>query len=171
MIENLNGLETPRAGSARLPSMGSRRLVDVVSISSAPQTDVDIDTEAEEQRLDHEESVREMERRADEFYRTGLMGRCWDTWVQSHDWIKVCRNEQGIDSADLSDHHSPDRCDPPNHHPPPSHPPLAKPTHPRAQSPWHCRVPSFCPSTSEGSATMVSPAKEAHARASVGAVD
>lgn len=31
----------------------------------------------------------ELERRADEFYRTGLVGRCWDVWVQANDWVQV----------------------------------------------------------------------------------
>jgi protein SFI1 len=31
----------------------------------------------------------ELERRADEFYHTGLVGRCWDVWVQSNDWVRV----------------------------------------------------------------------------------
>ena len=84
----IEGLATPRARSERLPSIGSRRLVDVASITSVAPTDPD--TETEEQRMYHEETVREMERRAEEFYRTGLMGRCWDTWVQSFEWIKVC---------------------------------------------------------------------------------
>jgi len=33
--------------------------------------------------------VREMERRADEFYKTGMMGRCWDVWRRASDWIQV----------------------------------------------------------------------------------
>jgi hypothetical protein len=86
MIDNLDGLATPRAASQQLPS---RRLVDVASVSSAPYVTADLDTEAEEEHLYQQESVREMERRAEEFYRTGLMGRCWDTWVQSFEWIKV----------------------------------------------------------------------------------
>jgi protein SFI1 len=36
-----------------------------------------------------EDTLREMENRADEFYRTGLMGRCWDVWHESYDWVKV----------------------------------------------------------------------------------
>lgn len=31
----------------------------------------------------------EMERKADEFYRTGLLGRCWDVWAGSNQWIQV----------------------------------------------------------------------------------
>jgi protein SFI1 len=33
--------------------------------------------------------MREMERRADEFYETGLRGRCWDVWAQASDWVQV----------------------------------------------------------------------------------
>ena len=33
--------------------------------------------------------VREMERRADEFYGTGLTGRCWDVWHRAADWVFV----------------------------------------------------------------------------------
>ncbi len=36
-----------------------------------------------------EEVVREMERRADQFYETGLVGRCFDTWAQANDWVQV----------------------------------------------------------------------------------
>lgn len=36
----------------------------------------------------------EMERRAVEFYETGLRGRCWDVWAQAHDWIQVGRSGQ-----------------------------------------------------------------------------
>ncbi|RSH91820.1 hypothetical protein EHS25_009190 [Saitozyma podzolica] len=30
----------------------------------------------------------ELEKRADEFYHTGLVGRCWDVWVQANDWVR-----------------------------------------------------------------------------------
>lgn len=33
--------------------------------------------------------LREMERRADEFFETGLRGRCWDVWAQASDWVQV----------------------------------------------------------------------------------
>ena len=35
----------------------------------------------------HEEV--EMEHRADAFYVTGLLGRCWDVWHQAHTWVEV----------------------------------------------------------------------------------
>jgi protein SFI1 len=35
--------------------------------------------------------MREMERRADEFFETGLRGRCWDVWAQASDWVQVSR--------------------------------------------------------------------------------
>jgi protein SFI1 len=34
--------------------------------------------------------MREMERRADEFFETGLRGRCWDVWAQASEWVQVC---------------------------------------------------------------------------------
>jgi len=37
----------------------------------------------------HDEVIREMERRADEFYRTGMVGRCWDVWHRAVDWFQV----------------------------------------------------------------------------------
>jgi len=44
-----------------------------------------------EKKRDREDAVvREMERRADGFYDTGLMGRCWDVWHKAESWIKVC---------------------------------------------------------------------------------
>lgn len=43
----------------------------------------------EEQQLLEEEVIREMERRADQFRETGLLGRCFDVWVQANDWIQV----------------------------------------------------------------------------------
>jgi protein SFI1 len=33
----------------------------------------------------------EMERRAIEFYETGLRGRCFDVWAQAHEWIQASR--------------------------------------------------------------------------------
>lgn len=33
--------------------------------------------------------VRELERRADEFCRTGLTGTCWDVWYRAERWIQV----------------------------------------------------------------------------------
>jgi protein SFI1 len=33
--------------------------------------------------------LRELERRADEFYETGLRGRCWDVWAQASEWVQV----------------------------------------------------------------------------------
>lgn len=30
----------------------------------------------------------DMERRADDFYKLGLAGRCWDVWTQSFNWVK-----------------------------------------------------------------------------------
>lgn len=46
--------------------------------------------ELEEDRILEEEVLREMERRADQFYKTGLMGRCFDVWAQANDWVQVC---------------------------------------------------------------------------------
>lgn len=43
----------------------------------------------EEDRILEEEVIKEMERRADQFYETGLMGRCFDVWAQANDWIQV----------------------------------------------------------------------------------
>lgn len=43
----------------------------------------------EEERKLEEEVVREMERRADQFYETGLLGRCFDVWAQANDWVQV----------------------------------------------------------------------------------
>ena len=37
--------------------------------------------------------IREMERRADEFFETGLRGRCWDVWAQASEWVQVSRLE------------------------------------------------------------------------------
>jgi len=33
--------------------------------------------------------IRELERRADEFFETGLRGGCWDVWAQASDWVQV----------------------------------------------------------------------------------
>jgi protein SFI1 len=35
------------------------------------------------------DAMRELKRRADEFYETGLRGRCWDVWAQANDWVQV----------------------------------------------------------------------------------
>ena len=43
-----------------------------------------------------EEMTREMVTRADEFYQTGLIGRCWDVWTQSFEWVKVCSMFYGL---------------------------------------------------------------------------
>lgn len=42
----------------------------------------------EREELD-EDVMREMERRADEFFETGLRGRCWDVWAQASEWVQV----------------------------------------------------------------------------------
>ena len=36
-----------------------------------------------------EEEEEEMILRAETFYRTGLLGRCWDVWYQAHRWVQV----------------------------------------------------------------------------------
>lgn len=33
--------------------------------------------------------MREMERQADQFFETGLRGRCWDVWTAASDWVQV----------------------------------------------------------------------------------
>ena len=43
----------------------------------------------DEERILEDEVIREMERRADQFYETGLVGRCFDVWAQAHDWVQV----------------------------------------------------------------------------------
>ena len=40
----------------------------------------------------NELAVQELERRADNFYSTGLLGRCWDVWSQAADWVQVDYN-------------------------------------------------------------------------------
>jgi hypothetical protein len=50
----------------------------------------------EEEELDAD-VVREMERRADEFFETGLRGRCFDVWAQASDWVQVSRRDSAID--------------------------------------------------------------------------
>lgn len=60
--------------------------------------------EWEEQRMIQEEAVMEMERRADQFYETGLIGRCFDVWTQANEWIQVSSVYSGgrlIDSVRL----------------------------------------------------------------------
>jgi protein SFI1 len=61
--------ELQRSDSHRTPRTGNRQL---------EVKDLDADV------------VREMERRADEFYETGLRGRCWDVWMQASEWVQVC---------------------------------------------------------------------------------
>jgi protein SFI1 len=61
-------LDVDESGSHRTPRAGDRQL--------------------EEEELD-EDVMREMERRADEFFETGLRGRCWDVWAQASDWVQV----------------------------------------------------------------------------------
>jgi protein SFI1 len=70
------------------------------SVSDVSET-LDMDTEGDDhgtpravnRQLEVEELdadvMREMERRADEFYETGLRGRCWDVWAQASDWVQV----------------------------------------------------------------------------------
>lgn len=36
-----------------------------------------------------DEDMQEMERQADQFYETGLRGRCWDVWAAASDWVQV----------------------------------------------------------------------------------
>lgn len=55
-----------------------------------PRGLIDVDaSDMEEQLILEQETLREMERRADDFYRTGLIGRCWDRWIQTNDWVQV----------------------------------------------------------------------------------
>ena len=37
----------------------------------------------------NDQTLKEMERRADEFYKLGLLGRCWDVWFASHTWLET----------------------------------------------------------------------------------
>ena len=45
--------------------------------------------------------LRELERRADNFYQTGLIGRCWDVWYRSSDWIQVSGANGGDNASDI----------------------------------------------------------------------
>jgi protein SFI1 len=47
-----------------------------------------LEEEPEPDELD-QKVVWEMERRADDFYHTGVLGRCWDVWVQANGWLLV----------------------------------------------------------------------------------
>lgn len=38
---------------------------------------------------DDQDMLEKMQRRADEFYETGLRGRCWDVWAQASGWVQV----------------------------------------------------------------------------------
>ena len=62
--EDLDGPSTPRVRAVR-------DLEDVIELD----------------RWD-EQTQRQMDRRADDFYEIGLMGRCWDMWAQSYHWVK-----------------------------------------------------------------------------------
>ena len=58
----VEGMHTPRA--SQVPWLGSKQEVE-------------------------DAVIREMERRADDFYQTGMMGRCWDVWYRASDWMQV----------------------------------------------------------------------------------
>ncbi|CAD6580193.1 MAG: hypothetical protein TREMPRED_002685 [Tremellales sp. Tagirdzhanova-0007] len=59
--ELVEGMHTPRA--SQVPWLGSKQEVE-------------------------DAVIREMERRADDFYQTGMMGRCWDVWYRASDWMQ-----------------------------------------------------------------------------------
>ena len=62
----------------------SSRLIEGVTTPRASQSP----WPSSDPKLD-ELAVRELERRADDFYNTGLLGRCWDVWLQAADWVQV----------------------------------------------------------------------------------
>ena len=77
--------------SPPLPPYSESEVSDVSR--SGNLVDVSTDTTRSEQ-LAMEESIaqaviEELERRADAFYRTGLLGRCWDIWGQATGWLQV----------------------------------------------------------------------------------
>lgn len=85
-IAMIDGLTAPRVRSR---SIRDNRLIEVDrdSYASSSETGSNLDSEMEEQRIIRKEARNEMDRRAEEFYRTGVVGRCWDTWRQSHAWV------------------------------------------------------------------------------------
>lgn len=92
-----------------------------LSMSSRPEEDQDGPStpRARPQTLDPEENdmdedvLWEMERRADEFYETGLRGRCWDVWAAASDWVQVSyilyRSRLQTTPADLQENDDSDR--------------------------------------------------------------
>lgn len=84
-------------GSPPLPPYSVSEVSEVMEIDQGSHHTPRAGTrQLEEEELD-EDVMREMERRADEFYETGLRGRCWDVWAQASDWVQVgssrCRHQ------------------------------------------------------------------------------
>ena len=87
---------TPIRARAKSPPLPPYTESDL-SMASRPEDDHDKAStprargqtiEMEESDID-EDVIWEMEKRADEFYETGLRGRCWDVWAAASDWVQV----------------------------------------------------------------------------------
>jgi protein SFI1 len=81
--------ESRRGGSRIDLDEEDAQLVQGLGTPKAYYRDLPLTEDVQHEDVNDEEGDAEMEMTANKFFETGLMGRCWDVWSQSAQWIQV----------------------------------------------------------------------------------